>query len=107
MKHSRTPSAAAIAASLVLATLASNPCAQTPGDTHAAVNREVHSLKAAYLRCERAATDRLLDMGEAAACSAIHEELLKVGFDGDFKRLLAWWQAERVATPCGERIATP
>lgn len=108
MTHPRTPSiAATIAASLLLATLASNLRAQPPNGTHAAVDREVRSLKAAYLRCDRAATERLLSMGEAANCSVIHEELLRVGFGGDFKRLLAWWHAERVAEPRGERIVTP
>ncbi|VTU38982.1 hypothetical protein [Variovorax sp. RA8] len=108
MSHHRTLSiAATIAASLLLATLASNPRAQPPNRTPAAVDREVRSMKAAYLRCERAATERLLGMGEAANCSVIYEELLRVGFGGDFKRLIAWWHAERVAEPRGERIATP
>jgi hypothetical protein len=108
MTHRRTLSiAATIAASLVLATLASNPRAQPPNGPPAAVDREVRSLKAAYLRCDRAATERLLGMGEAANCSFIHEELLRVGFGGDFRRLLAWWHAERIAEARGERIATP
>ena len=107
MTHHRTLSiAATIAASLLLATLASKPRAQPPNGTQAAVDREVRSLKAAYLRCERAATERLLGVGDAANCSVIYEELLKVGFGGDFKRLLAWWHAERVAEARGERIAT-
>jgi hypothetical protein len=46
-------------------------------------------------------------LGEAANCSVIYEALLKVGFGGDFKRLLAWWQAERVTEARGERITTP
>jgi hypothetical protein len=108
MTHHRTLSiAATIAASLLLATLASNPRAQPPNGTHTGVDHEVPSLKVAYLRCERAATERLLGIGEAANCSVIYEELLKVGFGGDFKRLLAWWHAERVADARGERIATP
>lgn len=81
--------------------------AQPPSGTQAAVDCEVRSLKAVYLRCDRAATERLLSMGEAANCSVIYEELLRVGFGGDFKRLLAWWHAERVAEARGERSATP
>lgn len=99
--------AATIAASLLLATLASSPRAQSPDGNHTAVDREMHSLKAAYLRCEQAATERLLGIDDAASCSAIYEELLKVGFGGDFKRLLAWWHAERVAGARGQRIAMP
>lgn len=107
MTHRTLSIAATIAASLLLATLASNPRAQPPDGNHAAVDREVHSLKAAYLLCERAATERLLGIDDAARCSVIYEELLKVGFGGNFKRLLAWWHAERVAGARGERIATP
>jgi hypothetical protein len=108
MTQRRTLSiAATIAASLLLATLASNPRAQPPNGTHTGAAQEVPSLKVAYLRCERAGTERLLDVGEAANCSAIYEELLKVGFGGDFKRLLAWWHVERVAEARGERISTP
>ena len=73
----------------------------------AGVSSRTSILKAAYLRCERAATERLLGAGNAANCSAIYEELLKVGFGGDFKRLLAWWHAERVAEARGQRIARP
>lgn len=108
MTHHRTLSiAATIAASLLLATPASNPRAQPSDGSHAAVDREVDSLKTAYLRCEQAATERLLGIDDAASCSVIYEKLLKVGFGGDFKRLLAWWHAERVAKARGERVATP
>jgi hypothetical protein len=108
MIHLRIPSIAPlIAASLLLATLASSARAQPPDSMQAAVGREVHSLKAAYLRCEQAATERLLGIDDAARCSTIYERLLKVGFGGDFRRLLAWWHDERVAETRGRRIATP
>lgn len=108
MTHHRILSTTAlIAASLLLASLASSPHAQPPDGRQAAVDREVNSLKAAYLRCEQAATGRMLGIGDAATCSVVYEQLLKVGFGGDFKRLLAWWHAERIAEARGERIATP
>jgi hypothetical protein len=108
MTHHRTLSiTASIAASLLLTALAWSTHAQPPAGGQAAVDREVHNLKAAYLRCDRAATERLLGSDDAAICSAIHEELLKIGFDGDFKRLLAWWEAERVVGTGGGRIAAP
>jgi hypothetical protein len=107
MTHHRTLSIAATIAVSLLATLASSSRAQSSNGTHAAVDREARSLKAAYLRCDRAATERLLGISDAGNCSFIYEELLKVGFSGDFKRLLAWWDAERVADARGERIATP
>jgi hypothetical protein len=105
MTHHRNPSiAGAIAASLLLATLASSPRAQPPDGTRAAAHdREVSRLKMAYLRCERAASERLLGMGDAADCSLVYEELLRVGFGRDFRRLLAWWHAERLARSDGER----
>ena len=81
--------------------------AQPPAGRQGAVYREVHSLKVAFLRCEQAASERLLGFADAASCSVIYEKLLKVGFDGDFNRLLAWWQAEGVAGTAGDRIAAP
>jgi hypothetical protein len=107
MTHHRTLFiAATVAASLLLPTLGSNARAQPSSGSRATVGGEVRSLKAAYLRCERAAIERLLGPGDAANCSVIYEELLEVGFGGDFKRLLAWWRAERVAAARRERIAT-
>ena len=105
--HRAASIAATIASVLLLGTPASGPLAQPLDGTHAAVDAELRSLKAAYLRCERAAAERVLDSGDAANCSVIHEDLLKVGFGGDFKRLLMWWHAERGARARGERIGTP
>jgi hypothetical protein len=108
MTYHRTQSITAPnSASLLLTALTWSTHAQPPASRHTAVDREVHSLKAAYLRCEQAATERLLGIDDAASCSVIYEKLLKVGFDGDFKRLLAWWQAEPVVGTGGERIAAP
>lgn len=92
MNHHRTLS---IAALLLLVTLASNPSAQPSDDASTVVDTEVHILKSAYLRCEQSANERMLDVGEAANCSLVHELLLRLGFGGDFQRLLAWWLAER------------
>ncbi|MBS0452654.1 MAG: hypothetical protein JSS14_15240 [Proteobacteria bacterium] len=101
--HRRLSVAATMAASILLATSASTAHAQTPDSNYAAIDRNVSSLKTAYLRCEQAANKRLLDLGEAATCSVIYEELLKIGFDGEFTRLLAWWD-DVVAEPRDERI---
>lgn len=102
--HRNSSVAATMAASILLATSASIPHAQTPESSYAAIDRDVSSLKAAYLRCEQVANERLLDLGEAATCSVIYEELLKIGFDGEFKRLLAWWDDVRVAEPRDEPL---
>ena len=42
-----------------------------------------------------AATESVLDAATYQRCSAVGEELLKRGFDGDFERLLAWWRQEK------------
>lgn len=108
MTRFRTPSLAiAMAALLLITSMASNLRAQPPDGRDGADARAVQSLKATYLRCERAATEGLIGFSDAADCSVVYEELLKTGFGGDFKRLLAWWQAERVADQRSEHIARP
>ncbi len=47
-------------------------------------------LKRVVLRCNRAATQRVLDFSEAAMCSLASETLLQRVFHGDFDALLAW-----------------
>jgi hypothetical protein len=72
---------------------ASDPSVTTP----TLITSEVRTLKRAYLECDRASTTRLLALADAATCSQVHERLLKIGFDGDFNSLLAWWRAEKAA----------
>ncbi|WP_137895869.1 hypothetical protein [Ramlibacter sp. 2FC] len=55
----------------------------------------VEQLKRAYLECEHRAGRMLLDLGDSAACSMLHEELRQRGFSGDFRRMLAWWSAQK------------
>ena len=54
-----------------------------------------HCLKAIVIVCSQAAGTGLLDLGHAAACSIGYEALLKRGFGGDFKAMLAWWRTQR------------
>lgn len=51
-------------------------------------------LKAHYLRCARASTQRSLGSDEIALCSLGYEILLKRIFGGDFFALLAWWRSQ-------------
>lgn len=53
------------------------------------------TLRQEFVECDRQASSSLLDFGDAARCSSIYEQLLQSEFQGDFARLLAWWQAER------------
>ncbi len=55
---------------------------------------DVPALKAAYLDCDRHASERLLAHGEVLRCSQVSEALLVRVFKGDFNQLLAWWSAE-------------
>lgn len=65
---------------------------------------DVERLKPAYLACDERATQTVLDRDSAARCSQIGEALLKLGFDGDFERLLQWW---RIAKAERMRLAGP
>jgi hypothetical protein len=47
-------------------------------------------LKQAYIRCSREASQRALDIGEAALCSMVCEALFSRCFGGDFHAFLAW-----------------
>lgn len=47
--------------------------------------------------CTTAANQALLDLGSAAVCSFGYEALLKQGFGGNFRALLAWWHSQREA----------
>ena len=55
----------------------------------------IAALKAAYLECDRSASQRLLAIGEALECSQVSEALLTRVFAGDFDQLLAWWRSEK------------
>lgn len=48
-----------------------------------------------FAACSTAASQTLLDFGSAAVCSLGYEALLSQGFGGNFRALLAWWQAQR------------
>lgn len=52
-------------------------------------------IEIAFWDCEFAATQGVLELSEAAACSRIYEYLKKAKFLGDFDRFLVWWQENR------------
>ena len=58
----------------------------------------VATLERVVLQCDGQAATRLLDVGEAVGCSMALDTLLRRAFDGDFARLLAWWQELRAST---------
>jgi len=55
------------------------------------------SLRQAFQTCERRASNALLGSSDAAYCSTVYEQLLQREFQGDFRKLLAWWQSQRRA----------
>lgn len=79
------------------------------GAGHAALEAEagIAQLQQAWLQCDRLASTTLVDPGTAAQCSQVHEQLLQRGFEGDFRKMLAWWQVNRVATPPAPTAALP
>lgn len=97
---------AAHTAALLLALSMTNAGAQGENLTTAAPSHEARfaarlreapepQLKALYLQCQRDAMQGLLDFGDAARCSIVHEVLLKHVFRGDFQALVAWWRQQR------------
>lgn len=52
-------------------------------------------LREIFAACSSAASRTLLDFGSAAVCSFGYEALLKQGFGGNFRALMAWWTAQR------------
>lgn len=55
-------------------------------------------LKQLMVACDVAATRQLLDPGSAFSCSIGYEALLKRGFGGDFRAMLAWWHSREGAS---------
>ena len=62
-----------------------------------ALAAETTALRQDFLDCERQASSALMSSADAARCSTVYEQLLKREFQGDFAKLLAWWQAQRRA----------
>ena len=54
-------------------------------------------LKEMVIECSRNADTAVLDLDTAAVCSTGYEALLRKGFGGNFKALIAWWQSERAS----------
>ena len=62
-----------------------------------ALAAEPTALRQDFLECERQAPSTLMGSADAAHGTTVYEQLLKREFQGDFAKLLAWWQAERRA----------
>lgn len=87
-------------------TVGTEPVGPNRSDLNAAT---IDQLKLAYLECDWRASDALLDPSDAVYCSTIQEVLKQRGFGGDFDRMLAWWESEKIAaaTLGGDRTARP
>jgi hypothetical protein len=93
------------AAAALLLALAAGASTATPVDAPVDAPVDIEALKRIYLACDRASSQRVLDMGEAATCSTASERLLQAGFAGDFDRLLAWWRGAKLAAAAPTDIA--
>jgi hypothetical protein len=97
--------AAAVTASVPAAAEVPPPCELPASETdplsdRAGILAQYERLPQACLReifsaCSAAASHTLLDFGSAAVCSFGYEALLKQGFGGNFRALMAWWAAQR------------
>lgn len=57
----------------------------------------IGTLKADYLECARRAALSRQDTGDVMRCSIAYEELKRRVFDGDFRRLQKWTEAQGLA----------
>jgi hypothetical protein len=83
------------------------PPALAQASSHAAVTERaiarpseadaLAALERKFWLCEHAATQFVLDLGTATQCSVVTENLKAQRFGGDFKAMLAWWQANKEA----------
>jgi hypothetical protein len=101
--------AAVVTASLPALADPSSPACELPASEsdpladRAGILAQYEQLPQACLReifsaCSTAASMSLLDFSSAAVCSFGYEALLKQGFGGNFRALMAWWQAQRGQT---------
>jgi hypothetical protein len=58
----------------------------------------IHTLKGAYLACERETSGTRMDEETASRCSGISNELVRRAFGGDFERMIRWYGAEKART---------
>lgn len=54
-------------------------------------------LKTYYLECARATSRRRMELDDAMACAEVADVLLARSFNGDFDRMIEWWQSRRDA----------
>lgn len=72
-----------------------DPLADREGMLAAYERMPTPCLRALFNACSAASSRNFLDFGSAAVCSFGYEALLKQGFGGNFRELLAWWQSQR------------
>lgn len=68
------------------------------GDASRVGTMSIEALKDVYLECERSASDSRLGAGDIMQCSLVYEELKQKAFDGDFRRVRLWLNAQMTPT---------
>lgn len=103
MRHMRIPRHLCVGALIAAFPLAAFATPGAPEDGNGEV---VAALKRAYIACEENALAGRLDGASIAACSVTYEELKRVGFDGSFRALRAWYETRRslVLTPVSVEV---
>ncbi|MES2979535.1 MAG: hypothetical protein V4731_14015 [Pseudomonadota bacterium] len=77
---------------LIVFTAAIVACSQAKA---ASSHSHLEALQDQFWTCDHMATRSLADSSEAADCSQTFEELKAEMFKGDFRKLLAWWLANK------------
>lgn len=82
----------ALAVGLPIAALAAPPTWLPIGQASENILQQVEDLKVIYLECDKVSRKYILDTQTASFCSSSAEDLRRIGFDGRFEDLFAWWK---------------
>ena len=87
-----------LSAALLLQAIALLPAHADDGSRHATFARDkTGDLEKTFWVCDYAGTNGMVDTDQVVVCIAITAELKRMKFEGDFGRLLAWWNLNKVA----------
>jgi hypothetical protein len=93
----RRSSTALFGAVIGVATLTAASVSALAQDTTACASAALEPLKLTYLACDDLMSRQKVALAAAQRCAAVGQTLQQCAFDGDFDRMIAWWQRERAA----------
>lgn len=98
-QQSPVPIPIVVALTALLANMSFPALGEPAGDTSGGPAVDV--LKQEYLVCERAALAGKLGAGDIMHCSSLYEELKLRAFDGEFRKLREWYEAQQPGPAIG------